>query len=275
MLRDRAWGRWYWKIMAVVAAIIMAGPALAQSVDPAPADDAGFAPFFGTLAPATATAAANPMFTSNFAATPIPASDRARAVDCMSWAIAYESAHQPIAGQEAVGQVILNRVRDPHRPKTVCGVVFEGSERRTGCQFTFACDGSLHRRLSADTMLIARSVASAVLDGAAPAHVGGATHYHADYVLPIWAATGRRVAKIGAHIFYEMPGDAGRALAPFMLAGEPEIAPGMAMASVLDRPAPRRVGGHARQPAMAQAVAPVASHSMFQPWGLPVASTQP
>jgi hypothetical protein len=255
--------------MAVVAAMIMAGPVLAQSVDPTSGDGEGFAAFYGTPAPNTATAPASPLFTPNFVAPAIPATDRTRAVDCMSWAIAYESARQPIAGQEAVGQVILNRVRDPRRPKTVCGVVFEGSERRTGCQFTFACDGSLHRRLSADTMLVARSVASAVLDGAAPDHVGGATHYHADYVLPIWAATGRRVAKIGAHIFYEMPGDAGRALAPVITAGEPE----MAMESVLDRPAPRRAGRRARQPAIAaRSVTPAASHAMFQPWGLPAAS---
>jgi spore germination cell wall hydrolase CwlJ-like protein len=154
----------------------------------------------------------------------------------MSEAIAYEAADQPVAGQEEVGQVILNRMRDPRFPKTVCGVVFQGSERLTGCQFTFTCDGSFRRRLADTTLVTARSIAETVMDGVAPDRVAGATHYHANYVQPYWAASGLRVAQIGAHIFYRMPGD-----------GLP-----VAQAANLTR------------------TAPAAPRAVFAPWGLPV-----
>jgi spore germination cell wall hydrolase CwlJ-like protein len=188
--------------------------------------------------------------------------DRGRALDCMSMAIAYEAAGQPVEGQEAVGQVILNRMRDPRFPKTVCGVVFQGSERVTGCQFTFTCDGSFRRRLTDTTLITARSIAETVLSGVAPDRVAGATHYHADYVLPYWASSGQRVARIGAHIFYRMPGDVLRAAAAATLTrAEPEML------------ALQRLSGHRHWSkqgiALAQA-APVAPHSMFAPWGLPV-----
>jgi len=260
MSRDQAPGRWVWTLLMALMACIAAAPAVAQSLDESQAEVGPAAvPLFSPSSPSLTVA-------------PMLATDRARALDCMSWAIAYEAAGQPIAGQEAVGQVILNRVRNPHRPKTVCGVVFEGSERRTGCQFTFTCDGSLHRRLSEETMLTARSVASAVLDGAAPDHVGGATHYHANYVSPVWATTGRRVTQIGAHIFYEMPGDAGHSPLPVATVGEPAIAAAIP-APLPGSGAPRRMGRHARAVGYAQqAVVPAAAHSMFQPWGLPVAA---
>jgi len=108
-------------------------------------------------------------------------------------------------------------------PKSVCGVVFDGAARVTGCQFTFTCDGSIRRRLSDPTMITARIVAEQVLAGAAPDRVGGATNYHADYVLPYWALTGTPVAKIGAHIFYRMPGDGAR-LTPAVALSMPEPA---------------------------------------------------
>jgi hypothetical protein len=187
-----------------------------------------------------------------------------------------EAAGQPIAGQQAVGQVILNRLHRPSRPKTVCGVVFEGAQRRTGCQFTFACDGSLSRQLSLQTLLVARTVAEQVLNGTAPDHVGGATHYHADYVLPSWAATGRRVTQIGAHIFYAMPGDTALAPNPVATVGEPDMTsavytPAVRAYSQGARGARRRAS---RAVLMPRASAPVAAHALFQPWGLPVA-TQP
>jgi len=139
----------------------------------------------------------------------IPGADRARAVDSMTAAIAYEAGYEPLAGQEAVAQVILNRVRQPHFPKTVCGVVFDGSYRRTGCQFTFTCDGSLGRHLRPAVMDRARAVAVSAIDGLTPDRVAGATHYHANYVNPYWASSGMITARIGAHLFYRMPGDGG------------------------------------------------------------------
>ncbi|MGL4543201.1 MAG: cell wall hydrolase, partial [Polymorphobacter sp.] len=128
------------------------------------------------------------------------------AMACLATAIGYEAATEPLRGQEAVAQVILNRLRHPAFPKSVCGVVYQGATRRTGCQFTFTCDGSLARRLSAGTQATARSVAALALQGRLPATVGAATHYHAHYVLPRWASALVRVDRIGAHIFYRFPG---------------------------------------------------------------------
>jgi spore germination cell wall hydrolase CwlJ-like protein len=133
---------------------------------------------------------------------------RDAAVACMASAIAYEAGTEPTQGQAAVAQVILNRMRHPAFPKSVCGVVYQGSTRRTGCQFTFTCDGSLARRLSARTRNAALAVATLAIDGRLPGTIGSATHYHANYVLPRWASALVRVDSIGAHIFYRFPGRA-------------------------------------------------------------------
>ena len=139
-------------------------------------------------------------------AAPQPIEDRTRAVECLALAVAYEAGHEAIEGQRAVAEVVLNRVRTPAFPKSVCDVVFAGSTRRTGCQFTFTCDGSLRRRLPERMLSAARSVAEDALDGRLPTLVAGATHYHADYVSPYWAPTLTRVVKIGGHIFYRGAG---------------------------------------------------------------------
>ncbi|MBX9728481.1 MAG: cell wall hydrolase, partial [Sphingopyxis sp.] len=128
-----------------------------------------------------------------------------RDLDCLASAISYEAGNEPVEGQEAVAKVVLNRLRAPEFPKTVCGVIFQGSTRRTGCQFTFTCDGSLLRPRSARSMAAARLVAERVLRGEGGAVIGDAINYHADYVSPVWARSLSRVTKIGAHIFYRRP----------------------------------------------------------------------
>ena len=133
--------------------------------------------------------------------------DRSAATQCLALAVAYEAGYESMEGQQAVAQVVLNRLHDPAYPKTVCGVVFDGSYRRTGCQFTFTCDGSLHRRrLPASVLQAAHVVAEDAMAGRLPSRVPGATHYHADYVRPYWAPSLTRIAKIGAHIFYQAGG---------------------------------------------------------------------
>lgn len=139
---------------------------------------------------------------------PLPAPDP-RDVDCLASAISYEAGNEPVEGQEAVAKVVLNRLRAPDFPKTVCGVIFQGSSRRTGCQFTFTCDGSLLRPRSARSLAAARLVAERVLRGEGGATIGDAINYHADYVSPVWARSLSRVTKIGAHIFYRRPGGIG------------------------------------------------------------------
>lgn len=136
--------------------------------------------------------------------------DRARSLDCLTAAIYYEAAREPTDGQRAVAQVILNRVRHPAYPATVCGVVFEGARRSTGCQFSFSCDGSLRSAPVASYWERARSVAQAALSGYVYAPVGWATHYHANYVMPYWAPTLVKSANVGLHIFYRWRGGWGR-----------------------------------------------------------------
>ncbi|MET0273840.1 MAG: cell wall hydrolase [Phenylobacterium sp.] len=135
--------------------------------------------------------------------------DEARAVDCMTAVIYYEAAYESVEGQRGVAQVVLNRMRHPAFPKTVCGVVFQGSERTTGCQFTFTCDGALAREPNPVIWDRARKIAVAALNGYVMKGVGNATHYHASYVAPYWSPSLVKVGTIGAHIFYRWTGGAG------------------------------------------------------------------
>ena len=118
------------------------------------------------------------------------ADDTSRALHCMTQAIYYEAAREPVRGQEAVAQVVLNRVRHPAYPKSICGVVYQGSARPTGCQFTFTCDGALRWTPQAALWKQAQDVAKRALAGFVDKDVGSATHYHAAYVSP---RTGRRL----------------------------------------------------------------------------------
>jgi hypothetical protein len=129
-----------------------------------------------------------------------------RALDCLTAAVYYEAGSEIPQGQAAVAQVVVNRMRHPAYPKTICGVVFQGSERTTGCQFTFTCDGSLARTPSVLGWARARAVAGAALNGGVVTGVGMATHYHADFVVPYWAPKLVKIGQIGAHIFYRWPG---------------------------------------------------------------------
>jgi Cell Wall Hydrolase len=180
--------------------------------------------------------------------------NRTRALTCLSQAISYEAGNETVAGQEAVAQVILNRLRHPAYPKTICGVIYQGSERKTGCQFTFTCDGSLRRPRSAQSMAFAMAIAERVLEGGTSAIVGGATHYHANYVSPYWAPSLVKIATIGAHIFYRMPG------AP-------------------DFPAIANINyahGETEILTSRSTVPPAVSNtSLFSPWGLPTLSISP
>lgn len=154
------------------------------------------------------------------------AADRTRSLDCLTAAIYYEAATEPTDGQRAVAQVVLNRVRHPAYPASVCGVVFEGARRYTGCQFSFSCDGSLRRAPMAAYWERARRVAEAALSGYVYQPVGWATHYHANYVVPYWASSLVKSATVGNHIFYRWRGGWGRppAFLNRYLGAEPAIA---------------------------------------------------
>jgi spore germination cell wall hydrolase CwlJ-like protein len=154
------------------------------------------------------------------------AQDQLRATDCLAAAVYYEAASEPLAGQQAVAQVVLNRLRDPHYPRTVCGVVFQGVELPTGWQFTFVGDGSLARKPSVQGWALAQKVAAAALHGFVAKPVGEATHYHTVWVAPYWSPTLLKVANIGAHIFYRWAGNMGspRAFTGRYAGGEPLLA---------------------------------------------------
>lgn len=138
------------------------------------------------------------------------AAAQARALECLTSAVYYEAGNETADGQRAVAQVVLNRVRHPAFPASICAVVYQGSTRPTGCQFTFTCDGSLTRRPDLTGWERARRIAQAALAGFVHTPVGYATHYHANYVVPYWASTLAKSAVVGAHIFYRWAGGWGR-----------------------------------------------------------------
>ncbi len=137
------------------------------------------------------------------AETELAKGKRSGAKDCLATAIYFEARGESAKGQRAVGEVILARTRQHGRPGTVCGVVYEGSTRRTGCQFSFTCDGIADVVRNTAAWTRAKRAAALVLSSKGRRKVArGATHYHATSVRPYWASSLRKVARIGSHIFY-------------------------------------------------------------------------
>jgi hypothetical protein len=159
-----------------------------------------------------------------FALGPASAVDRGRALQCLANAVYYEAASESDAGQRAVAQVVLNRVRHPAFPATVCGVVYQGSEK-AGCQFSFACDGATARVPEAKAMLRATRIAAAALAGYVFAPVGLATHYHTYAVTPAWNRALVMTDVVGAHFFHRWKGYWGtaRAFSQTYRGGEPGV----------------------------------------------------
>jgi spore germination cell wall hydrolase CwlJ-like protein len=147
---------------------------------------------------------------SGFTAIQAGSSQYPQALRCLTQAIYYEAANEPLLGKRAVAQVVLNRLKHPAYPNSVCGVVYEGANASV-CQFSFTCDGSLLRPPMARQWAESRAVATAALAGDVVPEVGSATHYHANYVVPRWAFTLGKLRQIGTHIFYRFPGSIGRA----------------------------------------------------------------
>ncbi len=124
---------------------------------------------------------------------------------CLAEAVYFEARSESEEGQAAVAQVVLNRVRSGLYPSSICGVVYQNRHRHLACQFTFACEGKSLRIAEPDSWDDAKRVASAVLEGKTYlADVGGATHYHANYVRPYWSRRLKKMDVIGRHIFYKL-----------------------------------------------------------------------
>lgn len=137
--------------------------------------------------------------------------DRSRAAVCLALAGFYEAGDDPV-GQAAVDQVILNRVRHRAFPKSICGVVFQGQERQTGCQFSFTCDGAMTRRKPSEAQWArALATANSALSGYVFGAVGAATHYHTNWVVAYWSPSMEKIGQVGTHLFFRWPGYYGTA----------------------------------------------------------------
>ncbi len=122
---------------------------------------------------------------------------------CLATAIYFEARGEPVRGQIAVGQVILNRVRSPQFPETICGVVYQGQMQK-GCQFSFACDGHTDMPRDNDQWALAQDLSHQITSGQVwLPEVGYSTYYHANYVRPGWVNAMNKIDAIGRHIFYK------------------------------------------------------------------------
>lgn len=174
----------------------------------------------------------------------------ARDMECLTEAVYYEARGETPAGQAAVAQVVLNRVRHPAFPKSVCAVVFQRAGQ--SCQFSFACDGSMHRTRESGAWRRAQGVASRALDGFVMTEVGNATHFHAARIGPQWASM-VRVSQVGLHVFYRFGGRRG---APGVFRQPaPEAQSHAVYASILPMAAPKAEPSAAVTPAQAAAEA--------------------
>jgi spore germination cell wall hydrolase CwlJ-like protein len=141
---------------------------------------------------------------SRFRFASIGALDGARDLDCLTQAVYYEARGESLRGQAAVAQVVLNRVKHPAFPKTICAVVFQGAGLgKSDCQFSFVCDGSMRLPLDRGAWDKAQHVAARALSGAVVAEIGSATHFHATRLGPQWGDGLIKVATVGLHVFYK------------------------------------------------------------------------
>ncbi|HVY20385.1 MAG TPA: cell wall hydrolase [Bauldia sp.] len=138
---------------------------------------------------------------------PIPVDAKAASeVKCLATAIYFEARGESTEGQIAVAQVVLNRLKNPAYPKTICDVVYQNKNKRNRCQFSFACDGIADRINDKSAWTSSQALARRVLNDNRNlylADVGASTHYHATYVKPRWARSMKRMDKIGRHVFYK------------------------------------------------------------------------
>ncbi len=190
--------------------------------------------------------------------------DDSRDLECLTQAVYYEARGEGRDGMKAVAQVVLNRVRHRAFPNSVCAVVFQGAGRRTGCQFSFTCNGSMRGRVNRAAWNRARDIASGALSGSVYAGVGNATHFHTTGVSPQWRHSLVRVNQVGDHLFYRFGGRSGSGAA-FTYAARPSTdadAPRLVQASLNPTETVREAGAIAynlllaqegRAPAAAQA----------------------
>lgn len=121
---------------------------------------------------------------------------------CIAQAVYFEARSEPLVGQIAIAEVILNRIADPRYPSTACEVVFQNHDRKNRCQFSFACDGLPDRPTNAAAWERSLKVVALVMKGERSGIAKRATHYHASYVSPTWSERLNKLGQVGSHIFY-------------------------------------------------------------------------
>lgn len=171
--------------------------------------------------------------------------DASRDLECLTQAVYYEARGEGRDGMRAVAQVVLNRARHPAFPKTVCSVVFQGAGRRTGCQFSFTCDGSMRAPINRAAWNRARDVASQALSGTVYSRVGNATHFHTTGVSPRWRSSLIQVGQVGDHVFYRFGGRSGSSSAFAYQPRASSSEPPQIMQASLDPTVPVRQAGQA------------------------------
>lgn len=151
------------------------------------------------------------------AEAPVPARLDLRALDalppvkadgqtqCLAQAIYFEARGEPLAGQIAVAEVVLNRVDDGSFPNTVCGVTNQGVGRGRGCQFSYACDGLADVMKSPLARQRSEKLASLMMAGRERSVTNGATYFHTTSIRPSWSRRMERTTSIGHHMFYRSP----------------------------------------------------------------------
>lgn len=211
---------------------------------------------------------------------------RARELDCMTQAVYFEARGESPRGQAAVATVIMNRVKNPNFPKTVCGVVYQGASHHNGCQFSFACDGAVERVAETTAWSRARQVAARALSGVLLRDVGSATHFHTTDVSPQWGSRMLRVAQVGLHVFYRFNPHAPRDTvrdddddAPVFTSARLSAAPQMRLAAAVVAPAANDAAKPVAQiaPAAKATPAPKAEPSPrieLTPAPMPIARTE-
>ncbi|MEJ0012270.1 MAG: cell wall hydrolase [Bauldia sp.] len=193
---------------AVVAATLAPPPVLLAYAGP-DASDAIEKPFEAVMGDKVKNALLDPTIDAAHAWVndPIPVNARAASeVKCLATAIYFEARGEAEKGQIAVAQVVLNRLKNPAYPKTICDVVYQNKNKRNRCQFSFACDGIADRIADKQSWISSQQLARRVINDDRNlylADVGASTHYHATYVKPRWAQGMKKMQKIGRHVFYK------------------------------------------------------------------------
>lgn len=242
-------------VVMPIAAVTRASLAIAASQHTLAPQDSGLLKLASQVKPAMLHAAA-PQTASPFRlANPV---DSSNDLNCLTAAVYYEARGESREGQAAVAQVVLNRVRSPAFPKTVCGVVYQGAAAH-GCQFSFACDRTVGGRHEAGAWDRARSVASRALGGYVMSAVAGATHFHVATLGALWGGSMVKVAQVGQHVFYGFGGHRGAlAAGPARNSSAADVVAPPKIAPAPDKPADAAPAPPTTVAVTAPAVAPAA-----------------